>query len=127
MDSSDIIVLEEMLASSLTLKDKTPSEEILSSITHYFRELRGLCAKGPVYQVTVAESNIVHHATEILSKLIKDALHLEHALVCIRVGVQFIGNFVVDNSKNKHYIWKHHQQLLRQVISLLAMYTTVKT
>lgn len=117
MESSDLIALEEMLAKSLTLEDKNPSEEILESITHYFRELRGLCSKGAVYQDTVAESNIIQHATEILSKLIKDpyALHSEPALVCIRVGIQFLGNFIVDNVRTQGIIWQQHKSLLWQV------------
>jgi hypothetical protein len=117
----DIANLEDMLATSLSLEDNNPTtaENILSSIANYFRELRGVCAKGKVYQDAVAESNIIKHSTEIIQKLLNDprSLQYERVLVCIRVGVQFLGNFVVDNDRSKHLVWHNYRLMLRYVFN----------
>jgi hypothetical protein len=122
--SADINNLEDLLAKSLSLEDNpnpTTAEDILKTITNYFRELRGVCAKGKVYQDAVAESNIIKHSTEIIQKLLNDprSLQYERVLVCIRVGVQFFGNFVVENDRTRNLMWQNYRALLRYEISFL--------
>jgi hypothetical protein len=121
--SADINNLEDLLAKSLSLEDNpnpTTAEDILNTITNYFRELRGVCAKGKVYQDAVAESNIIKHSTEIIQKLLNDprSLQYERVLVCIRVGVQFFGNFVVENDRTRNLMWQNYRALLRYKISV---------
>ncbi|XP_065332799.1 ataxin-10 [Cloeon dipterum] len=120
---TDISNLETMLAKSLTLEDTpnpTTAEDILTTITNYFRELRAVCAKGKVFQDAVAESNIIKHSTEIIQKLLNDprCLQYERVLVCIRVGVQFFGNFVVDNDHTRSLMWNSNKSLLRELLNL---------
>ncbi|XP_059484516.1 ataxin-10 [Neocloeon triangulifer] len=127
MDSSescaDITSLEDMLAKSLSLEDNpnpTTAEDILNTITNYFRELRAVCAKGKMFQDAVAESNIIKHSTEIVQKLLNDprSLQYERVLVCVRVGVQFFGNFVVDNDRTRSLMWQEYKNLLRELLNL---------
>ncbi|EEB14326.1 Ataxin-10, putative [Pediculus humanus corporis] len=91
----------------------------LDDVINAFRQLRNLCAKGVEYQNAISKnSQIIENTKNLLleislSKTIEEKLNL-----CLIVGLQFLGNLLVNNKSNQLKIWSSCQDLLTSCLIL---------
>lgn len=104
-----------MITSAYTLHNlvKKGSSVNVQQVTECLRSLRNACVGNSDVQ------NCLGHETSILQDVctaINDILAMdrsEECILCLRVGVQFLGNFIVNNVENQKQVWSQCSSLLR--------------
>lgn len=83
---------------------KTDNVEIIELLTVVFRVLRNSCVGEPDIQRKIVENTAAVDSTCDIVKIILHSSDQEK-IICLRVGVQFLGNLVVNNRQTQPIIW----------------------
>ena len=108
------LVLDKMITSAYTLHNLVKNGLSLNvqEITECLRSLRNACINSEVQNNLGHETSVLEDVcTAINAVLAMDKS--EECILCIRVGIQFLGNFIVNNVENQKQVWSQCSSLLR--------------
>lgn len=104
-----------MIASAYTLHNivKDASSLNVQQVTECLRSLRNACATSSNVQTSLQhETSVLRDVCSALNTVLSFHRTEEHVL-CLRIGVQFLGNFIVNNIENQKEVWSQCSSLLR--------------
>jgi hypothetical protein len=85
--------------------------DVATAVTETFRALRNGCVGQPDIQKAVTEKTV---AVDETCNILKTSM-LEggpHCVTCLQVGVQFLGNLVVNNKETQTVVWNKCSEVL---------------
>ena len=90
---------------------KTDNVQVVALVTEVFRALRNSCVGEPANQIVIA---IDTAAIDYTCNVVRLILHSpgQDNVLCLRVGVQFLGNLIVNNRETQPIIWNKCCQIL---------------
>lgn len=104
-----------MIASAYILHNlvKDASSLNVQQVTECLRSLRNACATSSNVQNSLRhETSVLRDVCSVLNTVLSIHKTEEHVL-CLRIGVQFLGNFIVNNIENQKEVWSQCSSLLR--------------
>lgn len=88
----------------------------VQQVIECLRSLRNACATSSDVQNSLShETSVLQDVCSAINAVL--SMHKsEESIVCLRVGVQFLGNFIVNNVENQKEVWSQCSSLLRSLL-----------
>lgn len=107
-----------MITSAYTLHElvKNTSSLNVQQVTECLRCLRNACAASSDVQISLGhETSVLHDVCSAINAVLPMPKS-EECTLCLRVAVQFLGNFIVNNVENQKEVWSQCSSLLRSLL-----------
>lgn len=102
------------MVSAETLHDIVNYDEFdCESLADCFRDLRNICAVDPSIQTTLATDTMAIADTCMVFRRIMSKPKYEDGTLVLRLGVQFLGNLIVNNENTQQIVWSECSTILR--------------